>query len=142
MTSGCTTDCAGNRRQNCGGVQKNQIYLIGGNIATKVTHLLPLFVTKTIINSECWVSLKHPQHVSGSFAIWSNNQPNNAGGYQTCVAIHSSNLYKFGDERCEQSFYYICEIGENTLIPILITSQYKIIYRISSQCLYCLLFFL
>jgi len=47
---------------------------------------------------------------AGSYTNWGYNKPNNYGGYQTCVVLHSALAYKFDDDICGQTVAgYICE---------------------------------
>ena len=49
---------------------------------------------------------------SGGYGEWAFNQPNSWDGYQFCAAMDSaSSGYKFADETCKNSFFYMCDIN-------------------------------
>ena len=49
------------------------------------------------------------QTVVSEFTNWAPNEPDNAGGYQHCMALDMHNQMKWRDESCEEKRNYICQ---------------------------------
>lgn len=49
-----------------------------------------------------------------TYANFQNNEPNNYGGNEDCVSLHSNNNGKYGDHPCLYNERFICETNYNS----------------------------